>query len=140
MRLSVRHDEQADAMREAAGARRVIQNLARWLANPLVPRPPRARRTAGETVMSLRLPHNLQHLLLSTNLIENLFSRARTVSHRVKRWNGGATVLRWTAAGILEGECKFRRGTAMPSSLPPCARLASFKRTEKKLEAAGSAA
>jgi hypothetical protein len=34
-----------------------------------------ARRTAVETVMSLGLPQNLQRLL-STNLIENLFSRA----------------------------------------------------------------
>jgi hypothetical protein len=85
--------------------------------------------------MSLRLPHNLQRLLLSTNLIENLFSRARAVSHRVKRWNGGATVLRWTVAGILEGKCKFRRGTgytAMPSSLSPCARLAPLSSAPKR--------
>jgi hypothetical protein len=59
VRLGVRHDEQVDAMREAA-ARRVIQNPARGLADPLVPRPPRRVRTAGETIMSVRLSHNLQ--------------------------------------------------------------------------------
>jgi hypothetical protein len=45
----------------------------------------------------------------STNLIENLFSRVREVARRVKRWQGGTMILRWTAAGILEAERSFRK-------------------------------
>ena len=55
--------------------------------------------------------------LSSTNIIENRISGVRRISHRVKRWNGGTMVLRWTAAGVLEAERKFRRitgYTAMP--------------------------
>jgi putative transposase len=42
-------------------------------------------------------------------LIENLFSRVRDLARRVKRWQGGTMILRWTAAGVLEAERSFRR-------------------------------
>jgi putative transposase len=61
------------------------------------------------TVMRLDLPESLERVLSSTNLIENLFSRVREVARRVKRWQGGTMILRWTAAGVLEAERSFRK-------------------------------
>jgi putative transposase len=68
--------------------------------------------------MRLGLPENLERVLSSTNLIENLFSRVREIGRRVKRWQSGTMVLRWTAAGVLEAERGFRKLTgyrAMPT-------------------------
>ena len=31
------------------------------------------------------------------------------VARRVKRWQGGTMILRWTAAGVLEAERSFRK-------------------------------
>ena len=61
------------------------------------------------TVMRLGLPANLERVLSSTNLLENLFSRVREISRRVKRWQNGTMVLRWTAAGVLEAQRGFRK-------------------------------
>src|ERR1700757_1293727 len=70
------------------------------------------------TVMRLGLPENLEPGLSSTNLIENLFSRVREIGRRVRHWQSGTMVLRWTAAGVLEAERGFRKLTgyrAMPA-------------------------
>jgi hypothetical protein len=61
------------------------------------------------TVIRLGLPEDLERVLSFTNLIENLFSRVREIGRRVKRWQGGKMVLRWTAAGVIEAERGFRR-------------------------------
>jgi putative transposase len=61
------------------------------------------------TAMRLDLPENLARVLSSTNLIENLFNRLREIAQRVKRWQGGVMILRWTAAGVLEAEHNFRK-------------------------------
>ena len=47
--------------------------------------------------------------LSSTNLIESCLSTVRRVTRNVKRWRGGTHIARWTAAGLLEAERKFRR-------------------------------
>ena len=60
-------------------------------------------------MMRLGLSENLERVLSSTNLIENLFSRVREVGRRVKRWQSGTMVLRWTAAGVLEAQRGFRK-------------------------------
>ena len=60
-------------------------------------------------MMRLALPESLERVLSSTNLIENLFSRVREIARRVKRWQGGGMILRWTAAGVLEAERSFRK-------------------------------
>ena len=60
-------------------------------------------------VMRLDLPESLDRVLSSTNLIENLFSRLRDTARRVKRWQGGMMILRWTAAGVLEAGRYFRK-------------------------------
>ena len=57
--------------------------------------------------MRLDLAESLERVLSSTNLIENLFSRVREIARRVKRWQGGTTILRWIAAGVLEAERSF---------------------------------
>jgi hypothetical protein len=66
--------------------------------------------------MRLGLPESLERVMSSTNLIENLFSRVREVARRVKRWQGGMMVLRWTAAGVLEAECSFGKVAATARS------------------------
>jgi putative transposase len=38
-----------------------------------------------------------------------MISVARTVSRNVKNWQSGDMGLRWTAAGMLEAEKKFKR-------------------------------
>lgn len=51
----------------------------------------------------------LRRSLSSTNLIESCLATVRHVTRNVKRWRGGDHIARWTAAGLLEAECKFRR-------------------------------
>ena len=60
-------------------------------------------------MMRLDLNESLERVLSSTNLIENLFSRVRDTARRVKRWQGGMMILRWTAAGALEAKRRSRR-------------------------------
>lgn len=64
--------------------------------------------------MTLHLSDALERVLSSTNLIENLFSRVREIARRVKRWQGGSMILRWTAAGVLEAERHFRKVAGYP--------------------------
>ncbi len=45
----------------------------------------------------------------TTNAIENLKGRARSVTRNVKRWRGGEMILRWMAAAASEAEKGFRR-------------------------------
>jgi putative transposase len=61
------------------------------------------------TVIRLGLPELLQATMRSTNAIESAFKTVRDVSRNVKRWQNGQQVLRWSAAGLLEAETRFRR-------------------------------
>ena len=102
---------QAYATRDAKRARRLLENLARRL-EPDYPGAAGSLREGLEetlTIMRLNLPESLERVLSSTNLIENLFSRVREIARRVKRWQGGTMILRWTAAGVLEAERSFRK-------------------------------
>jgi transposase-like protein len=102
---------QAYATRDPKRARRLLENLARRL-EPNYPSAAGSLREGLEetlTVMRLNLPESLERVLSSTNLIENLFSRVREIARRVKRWQGGMMILRWTAAGVLEAERDFRK-------------------------------
>jgi putative transposase len=102
---------QAYATRDRKRARRLLEHLARRLE----PEYPSAAGSLREgldetlTVMRLDLPESLERVLSSTNLSENLFSRVREIARRVKRWQGGTMILRWTAAGVLEAERSFRK-------------------------------
>ena len=95
---------QAYATRDPKRARRLLEGLARRLEHQHPGAASSLREGLEETltVMRLGLPENLERVLSSTNLIENLFSRVREIGRRVKRWQNGTMVLRWTAAGVLE--------------------------------------
>ena len=102
---------QAYALRDAGRARRLLDNLARRLEHQHPGAAASLREGLEETltVMRLGLPESLERVLSSTNLIENLFSRVREIGRRVRRWQNGTMVLRWTAAGVLEAERGFRK-------------------------------
>ena len=102
---------QAYATRDAKRARRLLDNLARRLEHQHPAAAASSREGLDETltVMCLGLPENLERVLSSTNLIENLFSRVRDIGRRVRRWQSGTMVLRWSATGVLEAERSFRR-------------------------------
>jgi putative transposase len=112
MRAAVRSTmNQAYATRDPKRAGRLLENLAHKLesAHPGAAASLREGLEETLTVMGLRLPESLARVLSSTNLIENLFSRVREIARRVKRWQGGTMILRWTAAGVLEAERYFRK-------------------------------
>ena len=102
---------QAYASGEVKRARRLLENLALNLERGY----PGAAASLHEgldetlTVMRLGLPESLERVLSSTNLIENLFSRVREMARRVRHWQGGTMILRWSAAGMLEAERSFRK-------------------------------
>jgi hypothetical protein len=59
------------------------------------------------TVMRLGLPDNLERVLSSTNLIENLFRRVREIGRRVKRRQSGTMVLRCECSRHARGRARF---------------------------------
>jgi putative transposase len=61
------------------------------------------------TVTRLGLNGSLLETFKSTNPIESMISIARKVTGNVKRWRNGKMALRWTAAGLLDAEKRFRR-------------------------------
>lgn len=83
-------------------------------------------------------------MLSTTNPIENLFSRVREIARRVKHWQGGTMVLRWSAAGVLEAEQHFRRIAGYHARAKLLAALnardAKLNRTTRKIDAAKAAA
>lgn len=60
------------------------------------------------TVARLQIPQKLRRGLATTNVVENVFSRVRTICGRVKRWKPGMR-LRWCSAALLEAEKTFKR-------------------------------
>lgn len=102
---------EAYASGEAKRARQLLENLARGLERNHPGAAASLREGLDETltVMRLDLPESLERVLSSTNLIENLFSRVREMTRRVRHWQGGMMILRWSAAGILEAERGFRK-------------------------------
>ena len=137
---------QAYATRDAKRARRLLENLARQLEHQHPGAAASLREGLEETltVMRLDLPENLERILSSTNLIENLFSRVREIGRRVKRWQGGTMVLRWTAAGVIEAERGFRKLAgyrALPTLVAALrAHDAQLDRSQAKLDTAQDAA
>ena len=131
---------QAYAMRDPKLARRRLEGLARRLEHQHPGAAASLREGLEETltVMGLGLPTNLERVLSSTNLIENLFGRVREIGRRVKRWQNGTMVLRWTAAGVLEAERGFRKLVgyrAMPILLAALrAHDAQFNRVERRVD------
>jgi len=102
---------QAYATGDPKRARHLLDNLARSLEREYPGAAASLREGLDETltIMRLDLPESLNRVLSSTNLIENLFSRVRDMAWRVRRWQGGGMILRWTAVGVLEAERNFRK-------------------------------
>ncbi len=61
------------------------------------------------TVRRLGLSEALERTLTTTNPIESMISMTRTTQRNVKNWKDAAMARRWTAAGMLAAETKFRR-------------------------------
>ena len=80
---------QAYATRDPKRARRLLEGLARRLEHQRPGAAASLREGLKETltVMRLGLPENLERVLSSTNLIENLFGRVREIGRRVKRFD-----------------------------------------------------
>ena len=55
------------------------------------------------------MDHKLKQTLQSTNPIESMISTVRVIHRNVKHWSSGEMCLRWTAAGMLEAETRFRK-------------------------------
>ena len=61
------------------------------------------------TLTRLGIGGALKRTLESTNPCESMLECVRRSARNVKRWQSGDMALRWTAAGMLEGERQFRR-------------------------------
>ncbi len=61
------------------------------------------------TVTRLGIKGKVKLTLQSTNPIESMISTVRVINRNVKNWGSGEMCLRWTAAGMLEAESRFRK-------------------------------
>ena len=61
------------------------------------------------TVTRLGIEGKLKLTLQSTNPCESMISTVRVIHRNVKHWSSGDMCLRWTAAGMLEAETRFRK-------------------------------
>lgn len=88
---------------------------ARELATSLQRTHPSAAASVREgleemfTVRRLGLSGSLERTLTTTNPVESMISITRTTQRNVKNWKDAAMACRWTAAGMLVAEGKFRR-------------------------------
>ncbi|MBV9049553.1 MAG: IS256 family transposase [Solirubrobacterales bacterium] len=61
------------------------------------------------TVTRLGVTGKLKLTLQSTNPCESMIATVRVIQRNVKHWSSGEMCLRWTAAGMLEAESRFRK-------------------------------
>jgi transposase-like protein len=94
-----------------ADAKAALERLFRQLEriNPSAARSLEEGMEETLTLHRLGLGPLLRQSLSSTNLIESCLSTVRLVTRNVKRWQGGDHLARWTAAGLVEAERKFRK-------------------------------
>jgi transposase-like protein len=105
--------EMADAYKTAdyATAKKTLDALGRWLGKDNES----AARSLAEGLEETLLMHKLgitgalRKSLASTNLIENLNSRIKAQTARVRRWKNQNMVMRWAYTGISEAEKGFRK-------------------------------
>jgi len=67
------------------------------------------REGLEETLTVTRLGITGKLTLQSTNPCESMISTVRVIHRNVKHWTSGDMCLRWTAAGMLEAESRFRK-------------------------------
>jgi putative transposase len=101
----------AYGLSDAALAQRELEALARHLdtVHPGAAASLREGLSDTLTVQRLQLGPALTRILRSTNPIESMISRGRTVARNVTRFRDGEMALRWTAAGMSEAQKSFRR-------------------------------
>ncbi len=101
----------AYAMTSYEDARAALEKLFRQLEriNPSAARSLEEGMEETLTLHRLGISPLLRRSLATTNLIESCLSTVRHVARNVKRWQGGDHIARWTAAGLLEAEQKFRK-------------------------------
>jgi len=94
-----------------AEAKAALEKLWRQLCeiNPSAARSLEEGMEETLTLHRLGVSPLLRRTLRSTNVIESCLSTVRHVTRNVKRWQGGDHIARWTAAGLLEAEKKFRK-------------------------------
>ena len=71
------------------------------------------------TVTRLGITGKLKLTLQSTNPCESMISTVRVIHRNVKHWSSGDMCLRWTAAGMLEAETRFRKVAGLPRPRHP---------------------
>jgi transposase-like protein len=91
-------------------AKRMLETVARWLdrINPHAGASLREGLEETLTVTRLGLRGLLRRTFASTNLVEGIFERTRTMTSRVKRWRDGGMRQRWCATALLHAEATFR--------------------------------
>lgn len=100
----------------------------------------RERREGLLAVHRLEVSAELNPVLLSTNVIENVFRNWRSTTHHVKRWRkNGEMISRWAAAGLLKAEEGFRRVRAF-QKLPQLAGALRFAPDSASAPEEGAAA
>ncbi len=101
----------AYALSDYAAAKAALEKLWRQLCeiNPSAARSLEEGMEETLTLHRLGVSPLLRRTLRSTNVIESCLSTVRHVARNVKRWQGGDHITRWTAAGLLEAEKKFRK-------------------------------
>ncbi len=101
----------AYSMTRYCDAKKMLLATVGWLEE-LNPSAAASLREGLEETLTLHrmgVPEELRRSLRSTNLIESALSVVRTATQRVKRWRRGDMRLRWSAAGLLAAEQRFRR-------------------------------
>lgn len=129
---------QAWAMKDADEAIRSLKGLATHLETQHPDAANSLREGLDETVTVMRLGVSglLQKSLSTTNAIESAFDTVRAHTRNVKRWRNGNMIQRWTVAGLLAAEERFRRINGykeMPSLRAAIRRLAVQKGEEGEI-------
>lgn len=100
------------AMNSYAAAKPEMIKTLRWLENISISAANSLEEGLEETLTlhRLEIPEALRKSLISTNIIESVFSIVRTRTARVKNWKKGKNqISRWAAAGLLLAEKRIRR-------------------------------
>lgn len=105
------------ALNSLGDARTELASLREWVAGVSVQAAASLDEVGEEllTLHALGITGELRKSLISTNLIESLFSVVRDKLHRVKNWKGQRSqqILRWVATAILAHRRKMRRVRGM---------------------------
>lgn len=102
---------QAYRCKDPEKAKKLLQNLARVLEvkHPSAATSLREGLDETLTIMAFKLPAALVRTFSTTNPIENIQGGIRRVCRRVTTWRGGAMILRWVGAALIEHGRGFRR-------------------------------